>query len=103
MLEQPIPYLVCRQKIYLENSVDWQLVRGDEKDLNWNGIFRFPCPALSQNAALLRVFRNISRKRMIVVRTGGGPWFDDWCVLAHRAKQRAYRLWSRSEIQADWE
>ena len=38
-----------------------------------------------------------------MVRTGDKPWFDDQCVLAHRAKQRTYRVWSSSYTQADWE
>ena len=38
-----------------------------------------------------------------MVRTGDKPWFEDRCALAHRAKQRAYRLWSRSKMQAIWE
>ena len=31
------------------------------------------------------------------------PWFDDRCVLAHRAKQRVYGVGSRSRTQADLE
>ena len=27
VLEQLIPHLMCRQEIYLKNSVDWELVR----------------------------------------------------------------------------
>ena len=42
-------------------------------------------------------------KRMIGVRTGDKPWFDDWYVLAYRAKQRIYRMWTRSRMQADLE
>ena len=38
-----------------------------------------------------------------MVRTGYKSWFDDRCVLPHRRKQRAYRVWSRSRSQADWE
>ena len=38
-----------------------------------------------------------------MVRTGYKAWFDDLCVLAHLAKQRAYRVWSRSRAQADFE
>ena len=38
-----------------------------------------------------------------MVRTGNKPCFDDRCVLAHHAKQKAYRVWSRSRMQADWE
>ena len=38
-----------------------------------------------------------------MVRTGDRPWFVNWCVLAHRAKQRAYRVWSRSKTQADFD
>ena len=41
--------------------------------------------------------------RTIVLRTRNKPWFDDRCALAHHAKQRAYRMWSRSRTQADWE
>ena len=29
LLEQPIPYSVCRQELYLKNSGDWELIRGD--------------------------------------------------------------------------
>ena len=38
-----------------------------------------------------------------MVKTDDKPWFDDRCVLVHCAKQRAYRVWSRSRTQADWE
>ena len=38
-----------------------------------------------------------------MVRIGDKPWLDDWCVLAHRAKQRACRVWSRSRTRDDWE
>ena len=31
------------------------------------------------------------------------PWYDDLCVLTHRVKQRAYRVWSRSIVQNDFE
>ena len=55
VLGQPIPHFVCRQVVYLKNSVDWKLVRGDVTCLNWNGILRFPCPASALNEALFRV------------------------------------------------
>ena len=90
MLEQPIPYLVCRQEVYRKNSVNWELVKGDVKGPNWNGIIKSPCPRSSLHEALLRVIRNRVHKRTIVVKTGDKPWFDDRCVLVHRAKQRAY-------------
>ena len=90
MLQQPIPHLVCRQEAYLKNSIDWELLRGDGKGLNWNGITRFPCSVSSLNEALLRVIRDRVPKRTIVVRTGDKPRFDNRCLLAHRAKQRAY-------------
>ena len=38
-----------------------------------------------------------------MVRTGGKPWLADRCVLAYRAKQRTYGVWSCSRTQADWE
>ena len=38
-----------------------------------------------------------------MVRTGNKPWLNFQCVLAHRAKQRAYRVWSRNRMQAGWE
>ena len=77
--------------------MDWELVRGDVKGLNWNRIIRSPCPVLSQNEALLHVIRERVPKWTIVVRTGGKPWSDDLYVLAHSAKQRAYRVWSHSK------
>ena len=73
------------------------------KCLNWNGIIRFSYLTSSPNEALLRVIRDRVPKRTIVVRTGDKPWFDDQCVVAHRAKQRGYREFSRSRTQADWE
>ena len=53
--------------------------------------------------ALSRVIRDSFPKLTIVARTGDKPCFDDWCVLACRGKQRAYRVWNRSRMQADWE
>ena len=38
-----------------------------------------------------------------MVRTGNKLWFDVRCVLAHRAKRRAYRVWSHSRTHADCE
>ena len=55
VLQQPIPNLVCRQEVYLKNSVDWELVRGDVKDLDWIEIIRSPWPVSSLNEVLLRV------------------------------------------------
>ena len=40
VLEQYCPPLVCRQDVYLKNSVNWELVREDVKGLNWNKIIR---------------------------------------------------------------
>ena len=34
-----------------------------------------------------------------MVRTRDKPWFANRCFLAHRAKQRAYRVWSRSRMK----
>ena len=67
------------------NSVDWEMVRADVKGLNWNDVIRSFYPVLSLNEALLRVIRGRIPKRTIVVRTGGIIWFNDRCVLAHRA------------------
>ena len=71
------------------------------KGLNWNEIIRFPYSVSSLNEALLCVTRNRVSKQILVVRTDDKPWFDDRCVLAHSAKQRAYRMWSCSKTQAD--
>ena len=101
MLEQPINHLMCRQEVYLKNSVDWNLVRGYVKSLNWNEIIRFPFPALSE--ALLCAIRDRVPKRTVMVRTRDKPWFVDRYVFARRAKHRAYRVWSRSRMQANWE
>ena len=38
-----------------------------------------------------------------MVRTEDKPLFDNLRVLTNRAKQIAYRVWSRSRTQADWE
>ena len=34
---------------------------------------------------------------------GDKLWFDNWCILAHHAKQRRYPVGNRSRTQADWE
>ena len=44
-----------RQVVYLKNSVDWKLARGDVKGLNWNEIFRSLYRVSSLYGALLRV------------------------------------------------
>ena len=95
-LEQPIPHLVCRQEVYLKNSVDWELVRKDVKSLHWNGIIKSPCPVSLLNKALLRVSKDRVPKRTIVARTGDKHWLNDRCDLAHRAKRRSCRVWSRT-------
>ena len=51
----------------------------------------------------MRFIRDRGSKRTIIVRTGGKPWFNDRCVLAYRAKQKEYRVWSHSRTQAAWE
>ena len=96
VLELSIPPLVYRQEVYLKNFVNWELFREVVKGLNWNRII------IIFNEALLRVMRDKVPKQTIVARTGDKPWFVDRCVLAHRAKQRAYRV-GRSRTQADWE
>ena len=55
VLEQPIPHLVCRQRIYIKNSVDWKLAKENVKGFNKNEIIRSHCPASSASEALLRV------------------------------------------------
>ena len=94
---------MCWQEVYLKNSEDSELVRRGLKGLNWKGIIKCPCAVSSLNEALLRIFRDRVPKQIIVGETGDRPWFDDRCVLAHHAKQREYRVWSRSWTQADWE
>ena len=101
VLEQHFPHLVCRQEVYLKNSVDRELVRGDVKGLIWNDIIRCLCVVSTLNEGLLRSIRNRVHNRTIVVRTGNKPCFDDQCVQAHRGKQKACRVWSRSRMQAD--
>ena len=66
MLEQPISQFVHRQGVYLKNSVDWEMVRGNVKSLNRNGIIRSPFPVASLKAALLRVIWYKVSKRKIV-------------------------------------
>ena len=74
------------------------------KGLNWNDIIMSPCLVSTLNEALLCVIRNRDSKRTIVDKTGYiKPWLNNTCVLVHRTKQRAYRVWSRSRAQADIE
>ena len=94
MLELSIPHLVSRQEVYLKNSVDWELVIRDVQGLNWNEIIRSPWPASSLNEVLSRVISDRVPKWTIVVKTGDKPWFGELCVLVHRAKHLAYRVWS---------
>ena len=35
---------ICRQEVYLKKSVDWKLVRGIVKGLDWHEIISSPCP-----------------------------------------------------------
>ena len=92
---------LTNKEFYLKNSVDWVLVKRGCEGPDWNEIIRSPCPATSLSEALLRACRDRVSKRTIVVRTSEQPWFNGRCVLSHSAKQRAYRVWSRSRKQAD--
>ena len=73
MLEQLITHLARRQEVYIKNSVNWKLVRGDVKGLNWNRVIRSPCPVLSLKQALVGVIRVRVLKRTIVVKTLDRP------------------------------
>ena len=95
MLEQLISHFVCRQEYHLKNSLDRELVRGDVKCLNWNGIIESLCPVSSRNEALLLAIRDGVPKRTIVVRTEEKLWFEGRCVLEWGL--------SRSRKQAVWE
>ena len=44
VLEQSIPHLMCRQEVYLKNSLYLELIRGDVKRINWNEILKSSCP-----------------------------------------------------------
>ena len=49
----------------------------------------------------LRIIRFL--KQTIVLKSSNDkPWFDYRCALAHRANQRAYRMWSHSRSQTVW-
>ena len=55
-----------------------------------------PGPGLHKNLLLGLRSSIWVPKRMIMVRTS-----YDLCVLAHQAKQKGYRVWSRNRMQAD--
>ena len=57
----------------------------------------------SQNETFLRFFRHRGPKRTITARTDDKLWFDDRCVLGHRAKERAYSVSSHGRTQDNWE
>ena len=58
---------------------------------------------IKEHSCSLHVLRDRISKLMIVVRSGNKLWFDDRCVVVYRAKQRAYRVWTSSRTQDDWE
>ena len=71
---------------------------GDVKGLSsWNEIISSSCPVSTLIEALLRVFRNRVLKRILLVKAGNNLGLKTG-VLAHRAKQRAYRVWNRSRM-----
>ena len=53
--------------------MDWKLVRGHVKGLDWNEIIRSSFPASSINEALLRVLNNRAPMRSTVVKTDDKP------------------------------
>ena len=64
VLEQPIPHLVYRQKVYLKNSMDRELVRGYVKSLNWDEIISSPTQyqLLTKHCYVLFVIEFLSRR-----------------------------------------
>ena len=73
MLEQPISHLVCRQDVYLKNSVNWEMVRGDVTGLNENRILWSPFPVSSLSEALFCVISDRMFKPTSLVRTRDKP------------------------------
>ena len=57
VLNQPISHLVCRQEVYIKNSVNWEGFRRDMKGLSWNEIIKPSCPVSSVIEAPLSVIR----------------------------------------------
>ena len=73
------------------------------RGLDWNETIRSSCPLSSLTESLLRILSDKVPKLTIMVRTGDRPLSDNRYVLAHCAKQKAYRMQSRSKTQVDWE
>ena len=58
-------------------------------------------PGIIANKTLLRLLRIEFKRGRMRSDTRDKPWFDDRYYLAHRAKQRAYRVCSPSRTHGD--
>ena len=89
---------------YLKNFMGWELVREDVNGLNWTEIIPYPCPVSSLSEVLLRVIgMEFPSGRLWSERVISLGLMTGVSLLAHRAKQRAYIVWSCSRTQADYE
>ena len=82
VLVQPILHQVCRQEVYPKNSVDWELIRGDVKGLNWNEFIRF---SLARHCCVLLAIEFTSGQLWSEQETSLGLMTDvPWLIVRSR-------------------
>ena len=100
---QPIQPVVSEGVVFLKNRVDWSLVRQDVMGMQWRAIYGAVCPVTALNTSLNAIIERRVPTRNIKFRSQSKPWFNDECQRAKRAKDVAYRKWTRDRTRSNFE
>ena len=90
-----IPDIVVSQKVYLKSRVNWEAVSSELSNVCWSQIYRDEAPASRLTEVLVDIMERRVPSRTLRRRLRDKPWFNDNCRRAYRAKQQAYRRWTR--------
>ena len=102
-LNQTPSHTVVEREVFLKNSVNWDLVRGDVLGMDWRYILGSDCPASSLNRVLSGIVVARVPTRTLRINSKNRPWFDNDCLLASRDKQEAYKRWSSNRTAENWD
>ena len=78
--------------MFLKSRADWDGIRNDVKNVNWNNICKANCSVTSINEALKNIILTRIPSKVIKTKIKDKPWFNELCLQACREKQSAYRL-----------
>ncbi len=99
---QSVPCAVIRKKILLKNRINWDNIERAVRAIPWPDVRRGDDPIAILNDHLHSIVERFVPSRVLTLRTGDKPWFDDRCRMAYELKQSAYNRWKLNRTADNW-